>query len=148
MLQYLVIKMPLFRGIVLMSLFFSLAEAHLLAQCVFLERGISQKSPLDRYTSGWISKLYLLLPCQSNNVNIIKVIKSHSFILHLSWQVHSCRGTQYEAARKAIWKLIIYLNLKIYQRVTDAIKIWQLSEILDASVLPRGRLSVAEQNQP
>lgn len=35
-----------------MSLFFSIAEAHLLVQCIFLEHGISQKSPLDRYTSG------------------------------------------------------------------------------------------------
>lgn len=35
-----------------MSLFFSTAEAHLLAPCIFLERGISQKSPLDRYVSG------------------------------------------------------------------------------------------------
>lgn len=52
MLQCLVIKMPLFRGIVLMTLFFSIAEAHLLVQCIFLEHGISQKSPLDRYTSG------------------------------------------------------------------------------------------------
>lgn len=35
-----------------MSLFSSIAEAHLLAPHIFLECGISQKSPLDRYTSG------------------------------------------------------------------------------------------------